>query len=372
MSVNLIGMRQSELASALAGEVDRPFRVGQIYRAIHERGVTSFAVMTELGLELRQSLDARFSLALPEVTSRHTAADGTTKVLMRLADGASIEAVDIPTPRRRTFCISSQAGCALACRFCVTGYWGAGRNLTAAEIVGQVYQLRGQSGVATPPATAAADDDGEAGESEGGINLVFMGMGEPLLNLDEVQRAIDILAGGISWRRITLSTAGVVPGIDALGGWERRPNLAISLHAPDDDRRSELMPINRTWPLAELLGALERYPLEPGRRLMFEYILIRGFNDAREDADALVRRLARLRAKVNLIPFNPDPVLGELAAPSAEVVEAFRQRLQARGLFATVRTQRGDEVSGACGQLRAFARAPRTFSGRHPPASRRS
>jgi 23S rRNA (adenine2503-C2)-methyltransferase len=213
--------------------------------------------------------------------------------------------------------------------------------------------------------------EAEQETEEGGLNLVFMGMGEPLLNLPEVARAIEILTGGISWRRITVSTAGVVPGIDELAQWPRRPNLAISLHAPDDERRSELMPINRTYPLAELLAALERFPLEPGRRLTFEYLLIAGFNDALRDADALVRRLARLRAKVNLIPLNPDPVLGDLQAPAPDVVAAFRQRLQARGLVATVRTQRGDEVSGACGQLRAFGRAPRTFAGRNLGPARR-
>jgi 23S rRNA (adenine2503-C2)-methyltransferase len=368
MTINLLGLPERELANTLAGSVDRPFRVGQIYRAIHQRGVTDFAAITELGQALRQELAARYSLALPEVASRQRANDGTTKFLLRLADGATIEAVDIPTPRRRTYCISSQAGCALACRFCVTGYWGAGRNLTAAEIVGQVYRLRAElaevDGVAPAP-------EAEQETEEGGLNLVFMGMGEPLLNLPEVARAIEILTGGISWRRITVSTAGVVPGIDELAQWPRRPNLAISLHAPDDERRSELMPINRTYPLAELLAALERFPLEPGRRLTFEYLLIAGFNDALRDADALVRRLARLRAKVNLIPLNPDPVLGDLQAPAPDVVAAFRQRLQARGLVATVRTQRGDEVSGACGQLRAFGRAPRTFAGRNLGPARR-
>ncbi len=253
--------------------------------------------------------------------------------------------MDIPERRRRTFCLSSQAGCALACRFCVTGFWGAGRNLSAGEIVGQVLSLRGRSG-----------------GGPGGLNLVFMGMGEPMHNLENIAAALDILAESISWRRITLSTAGVVPGIEAMAAWPKRPNLAVSLHAPDDARRSELMPINRTYPLDELLAALRRYPLERGRRLTFEYLLIRDYNDRLEDAEALLSLLRGLRAKVNLIPINPDPVLGErMVPPAEETTEAFRARLLEGGLFASVRRRRGDEVSAACGQLRAPGRAPRGF-----------
>ncbi|HRC84330.1 MAG TPA: hypothetical protein PK413_01830, partial [Thermoanaerobaculia bacterium] len=192
--------------------------------------------------------------------------------------------------------------------------------------------------------------------------LVFMGMGESLQNLEELRAALEILTEGISWRRITVSTVGIVPGIDALAAWPKRPNLAISLHAPDDSRRSEIMPVNRSYPLAELLGALKRFPLEPGRRLTFEYLLIRGFNDALADADALARRLAGLPAKINLIPINPDAVLGAaMVPPPASVVERFRSRLEERGWIATVRRRRGDEVSAACGQLRAFGRDPRGF-----------
>jgi 23S rRNA (adenine2503-C2)-methyltransferase len=189
-----------------------------------------------------------------------------------------------------------------------------------------------------------------------------MGMGEPLSNLDAVERAVTILGEWISLRRITVSTVGVVPGIQRLARWERRPNLAISLHAADDERRSALMPVNRAWPLAELLGALREFPLEPGRKLTFEYLLVRGFNDAPADADLLVRRLAGLRAKVNLIPVNPDPVLGDqMVPPSAEAVAAFAARLRQRGMVATVRRRRGDDVAAACGQLRAFGRDPRGF-----------
>ncbi|HEY0782263.1 MAG TPA: 23S rRNA (adenine(2503)-C(2))-methyltransferase RlmN, partial [Thermoanaerobaculia bacterium] len=289
---DLLGLPLERLREELAPVIDRPFRAQQVYQALYTRGVRDFAAMTDLAKALRDELDARFRLGWPAVASRQPSADGTCKYLFRLADGATIEAVDIPDRSRRTLCISSQAGCALACAFCVTGFWGAGRNLTAGEIVAQVLSIRALGDL--PPE---------------GLRLVFMGMGEPLLNLDALRPALAILAESISLRRITVSTAGVIPGIEEMAGWERRPNLAVSLHAPDDARRSEVMPINRNYPLADLLAVLRRYPLENGRRITFEYVLIDGFNDAVADADRLVKLLAGLRAKVNLIPVNPDPVL---------------------------------------------------------------
>jgi len=348
----LVGRPIEQIQALLGPWLDRPFRARQIHEAIHRRGAADFSEMTELPAALRAELAARFRVGLPEIAERRPAADGTTKYLLRLADGASIEAVDIPAPDgggRHTLCISSQAGCALACAFCVTGYWGAGRNLTAGEIAGQVLAVR------------------RAADLPDSLNVVFMGMGEPLLNLAAVRAALVILAEEmeISWRRITVSTSGIVPGIDEMAAWDRRPNLAVSLHAPDDVRRSRLMPINRTYPLAELLAALGRYPLETGRRITVEYLLIRGVNDAPADADALARRLAGLTVKVNLIPVNPDPVLGETMVPPSEAaVDAFHRRLKRRGLVSTVRRPRGDDVSAACGQLRAPDRAPRGFAGR--------
>jgi 23S rRNA (adenine2503-C2)-methyltransferase len=348
---DLLGLPRERLAVELAPIVDRPFRATQIYRALNERAAGSFAAMTELSQELRDRLAARYRIGLPAIAARNEAQDGTTKYLFRLHDGATIEAVDIPDRGRRTFCISSQAGCALACAFCVTGYWGAGRNLTAGEIVAQVLAIR-------------ADRDLPAA----GLNLVFMGMGEPLLNLENVKTALDILGEAISPHRITLSTVGLLPGLEEMSRWPQRPNLAISLHAPDDERRSAIMPVNRTHPLAELLAALRRYPLEKGRRITFEYILIRGFNDAPADADRLAGLLRGLKAKVNLIPINPDKVLGEaMVPPDDEVVEAFQQRLRRHGWIATVRRRRGDDVSAACGQLRAFGRDPRGFRGNTAP-----
>jgi 23S rRNA (adenine2503-C2)-methyltransferase len=352
---DLLGLTPDRLREALGELVDRPFRAEQIFEALHLRGVRDFAAMTDLCRDLRARLAERFRIGWPEIASRALSADGTCKYLLRLHDGATVEAVDIPDRNRRTLCISSQAGCALACTFCVTGFWGAGRNLTAGEIVSQVLAIRA---------------DRQLGAA--GLRLVFMGMGEPLLNLDSLRPALDILYRSISPRRITVSTAGVVPGINELAGWERRPNLAVSLHAPDDERRSRVMPINRAYPLRELLAALRRFPLERGRKITFEYLLIRDFNDAVADADRLVKLLAPLHAKVNLIPINPDPVLGEAMVPPAEAqVEAFRRRLIQRGMTVTIRRRRGDDVSAACGQLRAFGRDPRGFKNQAAASARR-
>ncbi len=339
---NLIGLDRTGLRERLGTIVQRPFQINQIYDAIYLGGISDFAAMTNLSLSLRRELSERFSLGLPAVASQQASTDGTTKFLLRLDDGASIETVDIPETTRRTLCISSQAGCGLACAFCVTGYWGAGRNLSAGEILGQVMLVR------------------QLQDLPDSLNLVFMGMGEPLLNLDAVHTALQLLSERISWRRMTVSTAGVIPGIDAIGAWDRRPNLAISLHAPDESRRSEIMPINRSYPLKDLLDALRRFPLESRRRITIEYILLAGFNDRPADAVALAQLLRKLPVKVNLIPFNADPVLGErFARPDDAVVDRFQETLIARHLTATVRRTRGEDVGAACGQLRAFARPPR-------------
>lgn len=342
---DLLGLSRSDMATVLAPWIDKPFRIDQIYRALHERGVARFGDITNLGKGLRQELAEHFIIGRPQEARRHQSADGTVKYLFELHDGATIETVDIPDGDRRTLCLSSQAGCALACRFCVTGYWGAGRDLTPGEIVAQVL-------------TATQREV----EGTHGLNLVFMGMGEPLLNLDGVRGALEILLEQISWRRITVSTVGILPGLEAMATWPKRPQLAISLHAPDDDRRSEIMPINRKYPLADLLQALRAYPLARKQRITFEYILIKDFNDALADADLLANLLKPLPAKVNLIPLNRDDVLDkDMLAPERGQVEAFRQRLLSRGLMATTRRQRGDDISAACGQLRVPSRQPRGF-----------
>jgi len=342
---DLLGQDLAQLDATLMPYLEKRFRVRQVYDALYRRAASEFEEMTELARALRGELATHFRVGVPEIEERRVSTDGTRKYLLKLRDGASVEAVDIPDRGRHTLCISSQAGCALACRFCVTGFWGAGRSLTAGEIIGQVQAIR--------------RDDPPLGES---LNLVFMGMGEPLLNLGALEPAISILSESISLRRITVSTAGVIPGIEALAAWPRRPNLAVSLHAPDDARRSELMPINRSYPLVDLMRVLRAYPLEPRRRITFEYILIRDFNDSRADADRLFTLLRGMSAKVNLIPANPDPVLGDtMVPPDPEVIAAFQQRLLDRGMTTTVRRRRGDDVSAACGQLRAFARQPRGF-----------
>jgi len=348
---DLLGRSRQETAALLAPVVDRPFRARQVWDALHLQGVADFADITNLPKELRSELAEHFRIGMPRVETGVPADDGTVKYLLRLQDGASIEAVDIPAPAdaggHHTLCISSQAGCALACAFCVTGYWGAGRNLSAGEIAGQVLAVR------------------RAGELPESLNVVFMGMGEPLLNMDGVRGALEVMTETLSWRRITVSTSGIVPAIDEMAAWPERPNLAISLHAAEDGLRSELMPINRTHRLADLMAALRRYPLAKGRRITIEYILIRGVNDSPAQADALAGLLSGLQCKVNLIPINPDPVLGErMVPPDMAAVDAFHRRLKGHGLISTVRRPRGDDVAAACGQLRAYDRAPKGFAGR--------
>jgi 23S rRNA (adenine2503-C2)-methyltransferase len=342
--IDLLGLTSAQILEHLA-PLDRPYRARQIYDAIYRQGLTDFSSMTTLSTALRERLDREFCIGVPAADEVLTSEDGTRKMLLRLRDGVTVEAVDIPTPRRRTLCVSSQAGCALACTFCVTGYWGAGRNLGSGEIVGQVLAMLGKLPYGP--------------ES---VNVVLMGMGEPMHNLENVRPALQILSEAISWRKMTLSTVGVVAGIREMAGWENRPNLAISLHAPDNERRDRIMPINRTHPLEELFETLAAFPLERGRKIMFEYLLIRDFNDGVEDASALADRVLPLKSKVNLIPLNPDPVLGpQMAPPLPEQVERFAARLRERGVITTVRQQRGDDVSAACGQLRAPGREPRGF-----------
>ncbi len=343
--VNLLGMSRAQLSEALDGWADRPFRIDQVYRALNERHVLSFEEITDLSRSLRAQLEERATLARPEIAEKVVSKDGTAKYLLKLDDGAVVESVDIPEVSRRTLCISSQVGCALACKFCVTGYWGAGRDLTPAEIVGQVLAIA---------------EDRELDLAS--LHLVFMGMGEPLLNLVNVRATLESLSHQLSWRRMTVSTAGVVPGIAQMATWSHRPNLAISLHAVDDQRRSRLMPINRRYPLEQLLGALRSYPTPKGRPITFEYTLIRGFNDRKDDPRLLARMLRGLRAKVNLIPLNRDPVLGDLEPPPAHEIERFERDLRACGVACSVRRPRGDDVGAACGQLRASHREPRGFA----------
>ena len=305
---------------------------------------TSFGEMTDLPAAVRGALEERFNLGLPEVETRTPSEDGAEKFLFRLADGVKVEAVYIPAPRRRasaggervTVCLSSQAGCAVNCAFCVTGRLGAGRNLTGGEILGQYLVVAREKSFGPREA-----------------NVVFMGMGEPLLNVANVSRVLDLLETEVSPRRTTVSTAGVVPGIRELARRERRPNLAVSLTAATNALRTRLMPINSQWPVEELLATLEEWPLEAGRRITFEVVLIAGVNDSPVDARALVRLVRRVPSKVNLIPLNESPVwLPGLSRPSRESVDAFGGVLASSGVDVTVRWSKGLGAAAACGQLK--------------------
>lgn len=319
---------------------ERPFRARQLFRHLYARNVSSWDECTDLSKSFRDQLEHGSMLNALELKRVDEAQDGTRKYLFRLSDGNHIESVLIPDAPRSTLCISSQVGCALGCKFCLTGSLGFKRNLDTAEIVDQVCQVQR-----------------DARNYLHVNSLVFMGMGEPLANYDSVLRAIRIITDqnglAFSHRRVTLSTAGIVPRLRQLGN-DSPINLAISLHAPDDALRSELMPVNRTYPLNELMRACREYPLPPRKRITFEYILLDGINDSPDQARRFVRLLNGVRAKINLIPFNPHP--GScFGTPSEERVLAFQEVLQKAQLTAIIRKSRGREIGAACGQLAARA-----------------
>ncbi len=358
--MDILGFPAADLARAIREVAPEPYRASQIRRWIWERRATSFSGMTDLPKGMRTALEARFEIGLPRLVSRTAAVDGAQKFLFELGDGVRVEAVRMTDSKSRpaaeasesapgtriTVCLSSQAGCALDCAFCVTGRLGAGRNLTAGEIVGQYLVLARET---------------RFGPRE--ANVVFMGMGEPLLNVAGVGTALDLLAVEVSPRRTTLSTAGVVPGIEALSLRKTRPNLAVSLTAADDATRSRLMPVNRTWPLARLFEALKKWPLEKGRRITFEWVLIAGVNDSPETARRLAALARQVPSKVNVIPLNESPKwLPDLKRPSPEAVDAFARALSKAKVDVTVRWSKGLQADAACGQLR----------GRETPRAKRS
>jgi len=323
-----------ELTAFLAGLGKEKFRAGQIYRWIYQRGVVDFAEMTDLAKSLRDDLAQRAYVS--DWTPEHVevSRDGTRKYLFRLADGESIEAVRIPMEGgRATLCISSQVGCAMRCDFCLTGQFGLSRNLTAGEIVNQV---------------CAARKDGPIN------NIVFMGMGEPLHNLDNVVSALQILYAetGLDYgpRKVTLSTCGLVPEMLELGS-RIKVNLAVSLNATTDAVRDQLMPVNQRYPLVQLMAACRKFPLAPRERITFEYILIRGVNDSLDDAKRLVRLMHGVKAKVNLIPFNEHEG-SPFRSPTQEAIEAFQTYLLSRNIVAIRRASKGQDISAACGQLK--------------------
>lgn len=320
------------------------FRGRQIFQWIHQRGASSFAAMTDLPLPLRQELAARGSIPEPALDQKQISSDGTTKFLLRLADGRRIEAVYIPDTPAQTFCISTQVGCAMACAFCLTGKMGLVRHLTAGEIVGQVRVLARETGLA-----------GTA------FNIVLMGMGEPLHNYDATIKALRILtdAQGLAVppRRITLSTVGVLPGLQRLAEEPIMPNLAISLHATTDEQRDVLAPINRKYKLQELMDACRAFPLRRRSRITFEYVLLNEVNDTPEDARRLARLLDGIQAKVNLLPLNEAEGI-PFTRPSDERVNTFAAILAERGVTVSVRKSRGRDIRAACGQL--LVETPRT------------
>jgi len=335
VTTNLYDLAPEQLEAAL-GEVDSPpFRVRQIIEWLHERGVASFEAMSNLPKELRAQLAERFTVAFPEVVERTPpAADGSRKYLFTLGDGNRIESVYMPMPtsERTSVCLSSQAGCAVGCTFCVTGFFGAGRNLTPSEMLGQFFTIQHEHAVPRER-----------------MNVVFMGMGEPLLNFENLAATLDVLYTTVAPKRITVSTSGIIPGIDALAKLERRPNLAISINAPDQKRRSEIMPITAKYPLPELIAALKRYP----GAITVEYVLLAGWNDAPHDAVALARLIRGFRSKVNAIPFNADPNLPPwMKRPTDAAIDHFVDTLVRNGVPVTVRRSKGREIAAACGQLR--------------------
>jgi 23S rRNA (adenine2503-C2)-methyltransferase len=334
--VNLVGRPVRQIRELLGDHVDRLYRAQQVGHWIVHRDATGFDEMTNLPLEMRRELDRRFRVADPTVLDERRSADGSVKVLFGLADGCSIEAVAMPDDGKLTLCLSSQAGCAVGCTFCVTGALGAGRNLTPDEIVGQYRVLRRGAGTAPDR-----------------VNIVFMGMGEPLLNTRHLGTALEVLGERVSPKRITVSTSGIIPGIRWLAGLDRRPKLAVSLNAPDQSRRAELMPIATRYPLDELFEVLHAFPLERGRRITFEYVLIRGFNDAVDDARTVAKLIRGIPAKVNVIPLNEDAEhFPDLHRPDDATVDRFGATLRDAGLTVTVRWSKGLDVDAACGQLK--------------------
>jgi 23S rRNA (adenine2503-C2)-methyltransferase len=316
------------------------FRGEQIWRWVHDKGAKQFDDMTNLGRETRARLAGTARIGGLEIAEVQTSHDGTRKLRLVTHDGQSIESVIIPDGDKTTQCISSQVGCAVDCQFCATAKLGLKRNLDAGEIVDQVYLARRLLAEVEPGRRIS--------------NLVYMGMGEPLHNYDNLIRSLRILTDdkgiGLSQRRITVSTSGLVPKLERLGGEDVRPNLAVSLNAPNDAIRDAIMPINRKWNIAKLLAALRAYPLEQRRRITFEYVLLAGVNDSLADAAQLSKLLRGIKCKVNIIPFNPHPE-APYARPSHAQVTAFQNECRRLGMPTYLRTPRGDDIDAACGQL---------------------
>lgn len=340
---NLAGLSLPKMQSFFSDLGEKPFRASQVMRWIHQRGLTEIDQMTDVSKALREKLTSIAEIRFPKVIAEYHSSDGCVKWIVEVASGSRVETVYIPESGRGTLCISSQAGCSLDCSFCATGKQGFNSNLTVAEIIGQLWWANEKLG------------GFDTGSNRIITNVVMMGMGEPLLNFDNVLDAVGImmndLAYGLSKRKVTISTSGVVPAIKKLKDFTDA-SLAISLHAPNDELRSTIMPINKKYGISELLEAVREYMASlPDKRVpVIEYTLIAGVNDHRQHARDLATLLTNFPCKINLIPFNPFS-LSDYRKPSNSVVTNFRQILQQAGFTATVRTTRADDIGGACGQL---------------------
>ncbi len=342
--VNLLGLSLPKLEAFFESIGEKKFRAAQVVKWIHQQGVTDIDAMTNLAKPLREKLKAIAEVRPPVITFQGDSEDGTRKWLMQVDGGSSIETVFIPEGDRGTLCVSSQVGCSLDCSFCATGKQGFNKNLTAAEIIGQVFLAAKSFGLPIKESQKRAV-----------TNVVMMGMGEPLLNFEPVLDAMSLMmedqAYGLSKRRVTLSTSGVVPALDRLGE-ATDVALAVSLHAPNDALRNELVPINRKYPLAQLLDSIRRYLDRLGERraVTFEYTMLKGINDSDEQARELSRLAKTVRCKINLIPFNPFPGT-QYEVSSRNRIYAFQRILLNDGHVVTVRKTRGDDIDAACGQL---------------------
>jgi 23S rRNA (adenine2503-C2)-methyltransferase len=335
---NLFGLDREEMERAALELGEDRFRGRQLYHGIYHDLNFAAEAITSLSKRFRGALASKFQIALPEILEKRTSRDGAARYRLQFPDGNAVESVYMPEEKRVTLCLSSQAGCAVECRFCFTALMGLIRNLTAGEILGQVCAVIRDQQIS----------------SRIRLNVVFMGMGEPLLNFRAVMKAVRIMidqnALGIPLRRITISTSGIIPGIKALAEQPLRPKLAVSLNASTDEQRASLMPINHKYPLRDLLAACRAYPLRPREVLTFEYVLLAGVNDSRPDALRVARLLRGMRAKVNLIPYNGGPGL-PYRPPSFDRVLEFQGALAARGVPAFIRISRGQDIRAACGQL---------------------
>lgn len=363
--INLLGLDAPALTQLVGQWGGKPFRARQLQKWVHQRGTSHFDDMTDLARDFRAQLSESCVVQAPSVLSQHRSSDGTRKWLFDVGQGNAIESVFIPEDDRGTLCISSQAGCNVACRFCSTGHQGFNRNLSAAEIIGQLWwarhELMKDVDSARIPSTKFSDavpgsiaSSSVTSDTRLISNVVMMGMGEPLLNYEPVLAALRMMlddnAYGLSRRRVTVSTSGVVPMMDRLSQ-DCPVALAVSLHAPNDDLRDELVPLNKKYPLKELLAACERYlEFAPRDFITFEYVMLDGVNDSDQHAKQLVNLARSIRCKLNLIPFNPFPASGLQRSTDARI-RIFSQHLMDAGIVTTVRKTRGDDIDAACGQL---------------------